>query len=68
MKCQNVFLDILLSQKFALLCDLLCINFQDNVAKGMLDFTMINSKMKDGVYEQSSQLYGDDILQVMQLV
>lgn len=64
MKCQNVFLGILLSQKFASLCDLLCVNFQDNVAKGMLDFTMVNLKMKDGVYEQSSRLFGDDILQI----
>ncbi|KAJ0973204.1 hypothetical protein J5N97_021163 [Dioscorea zingiberensis] len=63
-KCQNVFLDILLSPKFASLCDLLCVNFQHNVVKSMFDFSRINSKMKDGVYEQSSRIFGEDILQI----
>nr|XP_010905320.1 PHD finger protein EHD3 isoform X2 [Elaeis guineensis] len=63
-KCQNVFLDILRSEKFALLCDLLCVTLQDNKGKGFFDFSVINSKMKTWEYEKSPGLFDQDMQQV----
>ncbi|XP_008783326.1 PHD finger protein EHD3-like isoform X2 [Phoenix dactylifera] len=63
-KCQNVFLDILRSEKFALLCDLLCITLQDDKGKRFFDFSLINSKMKNGDYEKLPGSFDQDIQQV----
>ncbi|EHA8587006.1 putative PHD finger protein EHD3 [Cocos nucifera] len=63
-KCQKVFLDILRSEKFALLCDLLCVTLQDNKGKGFFDFSLINSKMKNWEYEKSPGLFDQDMQQV----
>ncbi|KAJ6839849.1 PHD finger protein EHD3-like [Iris pallida] len=64
MKCQEVFLDILRSEKFILMCDLLGKNFQAINAEKLLDFSQINLKMKNGVYEHSPGLFNQDIQQV----
>ncbi|KAJ6830139.1 PHD finger protein EHD3-like [Iris pallida] len=64
MKCQEVFLDLLCSEKFVLMCDLLGKNFQDINAKKLFDFSQINLKMKNGVYEQSPGVFNQDIQQV----
>ncbi|KAG1328090.1 putative PHD finger protein EHD3 [Cocos nucifera] len=63
-KCQNVFLDILRSEKFALLCDLLCVTLQDDKGKRFFDFSLINSKMKNGDYEKLPGSFDQDIQQV----
>ncbi|THU62860.1 hypothetical protein C4D60_Mb01t09590 [Musa balbisiana] len=61
---QEHFLDILRSEKFLLLCDLICHNFQDNKVKLFFDFSLINSKMKNGDYKQSPGLFSQDIQEV----
>nr|XP_009393460.1 PREDICTED: PHD finger protein EHD3-like isoform X1 [Musa acuminata subsp. malaccensis] len=61
---QEHFLDILRSEKFFLLCDLICHNFQDNKVKLFFDFSLINSKMKNGDYKQSPGLFSQDIQEV----
>ncbi|XP_064956502.1 PHD finger protein EHD3-like isoform X3 [Musa acuminata AAA Group] len=61
---QEHFLDILRSEKFFLLCDLICHNFQDNKIKLFFDFSLINSKMKNGDYKQSPGLFSQDIQEV----
>ncbi|XP_073003831.1 PHD finger protein EHD3-like [Typha latifolia] len=64
LKCKNIFRDILCAEKFALLCHLLCRNFQDNQMNRYFDFSIINSKMENGDYGQSPQLFDQDIQQV----
>ncbi|KAH7685324.1 Histone-lysine N-methyltransferase protein [Dioscorea alata] len=61
LKCANVFREILLSEKFALLCDLLQGNFHDVKLNGVFDLSMINSRMGSGYYEQFPELFDQDI-------
>ncbi|WOL17866.1 PHD finger protein EHD3-like [Canna indica] len=63
-KCEKAFLEILISDKFAMLCDFLLENFEGNKAEFFLDFSLIDSKMKNGVYEQSPELFDHDIQQI----
>lgn len=59
--CQHAFLDIILSEKFTLLCKLLVENFQEMTAGNLLGLSLINMRMKDGVYERSPSLFLSDI-------
>lgn len=61
LKCANVFREILLSEKFALLCDLLQGNFHDVKLNGVFDLSMINSRMGSGYYEQFPEFFDQDI-------
>ncbi|KAF8411725.1 hypothetical protein HHK36_004283 [Tetracentron sinense] len=61
--CQRIFLDILVSEKFTLLCKLLSENFQDIKDGSFFDFSVIDSRMKEGAYEQSPILFSTDIQQ-----
>lgn len=63
-RCQSVLFDIIVSDKFSLLCSLLCSNFQGIKAGDIFDFKLINSKMEEGEYEECSQLFANDIQQV----
>ncbi|PRQ26652.1 putative histone acetyltransferase chromatin regulator PHD family [Rosa chinensis] len=62
--CQHAFFNILVSEKFALLCKLLLQNFQGIKADSIFDLKHINSRMKSGVYEDSPLLFSKDMQQV----
>ncbi|KAJ9146231.1 hypothetical protein P3X46_028521 [Hevea brasiliensis] len=59
--CQRAFLNIMLSEKFTLLCKLLVENFKEMKADNLLGSSLINMRMKDGVYEHSPSLFFTDI-------
>ncbi|KAK8965592.1 Methyl-CpG-binding domain-containing protein 9 [Platanthera guangdongensis] len=63
-KFQNVLLEIFRSEDFASLCDLVCESFQNRTASKLLDFSLINSKLRNGVYEQMPVSFNEDIQQV----
>ncbi|CAL9158659.1 unnamed protein product [Musa hybrid cultivar] len=63
-KCEKAFLEILISEKFAILCDFLWDTFEENKAKTFLDFRLIDSKLKNGDYERSLELYNQDVQQI----
>ncbi|XP_068648829.1 PHD finger protein EHD3 isoform X2 [Aristolochia californica] len=60
-KCQRVFLEVIASDKFISLCRLLCENFQGIKAENVLNFSLINSRIKTGEYEKSTVLFDADI-------
>ncbi|CAA2969669.1 PHD finger EHD3 isoform X1 [Olea europaea subsp. europaea] len=60
----SMFSDIIMSEKFAQLCNLLLENFQGLKAEKLLDLSLINSRMKEGAYESSPVLFYSDIQQV----
>ncbi|XVE60255.1 hypothetical protein DITRI_Ditri05aG0114300 [Diplodiscus trichospermus] len=62
--CQRVFFDVIISEKFTSLCKLLFDNFQGIKLDSLFHFSLINSRMKDGVYEHSPMLFASDIQQV----
>ncbi|KAF8404041.1 hypothetical protein HHK36_008918 [Tetracentron sinense] len=62
--CQRVFLNVIVSEKFTLLCKLLCENFKGIKVDRLFDFSVINSRMKEGFYEQSPTQFSTDIQQV----
>ncbi|KAK1263579.1 Methyl-CpG-binding domain-containing protein 9 [Acorus gramineus] len=59
-KFQSAFLDVIMSEKFATLCDLLC-GIKHN---SIIDLGIINSKIKDGTYESSPEILAVDVQQV----
>lgn len=61
---QCAFYNIIISGKFSQLCKLLCENFPETKIDRVLDFRLINSRMKEGAYEQSQVLFSSDMLQV----
>lgn len=63
-KCQKVILEIFCSETFASLCDLVCESFQNKTVRELLDFSLINSKLKTGVYEQVPFSFHEDIQQL----
>ncbi|CAN4075709.1 unnamed protein product [Withania somnifera] len=62
--CQNMFLDIVKSKKFAQLCYVLFEKFEGMKADKFFDIALIHSRMKDGSYEGSSLLFHSDIQQM----
>ncbi|XP_020247535.1 PHD finger protein EHD3-like isoform X2 [Asparagus officinalis] len=63
-KCQDAFFNILCSEKFASLCNLLCESFQVIKVDKLFDISQINSNMKNGVYDQSPGLFSEDLQQL----
>ncbi|WOL04504.1 PHD finger protein EHD3-like isoform X2 [Canna indica] len=63
-KCEKAFLDILISEKFALLCDFLWETFEESKAKILLDFSLIDSKLKKGDYKRSPEFFIQDVQQI----
>ncbi|KAK7286934.1 hypothetical protein RJT34_22301 [Clitoria ternatea] len=63
-RCQRVFCNILASEKFNSLCEVLLENFQGMKPESVLDFSVINSRMKEQAYEQSPTLFLSDVLEV----
>ena len=63
--CQRVFFDVIISEKFTSLCKILFDNFQGIRLDSLFHLNLINSRMKDGVYEHSPMLFLSDIQQVI---
>lgn len=62
--CKRALFDVLISTKFAELCDLLFGNFQGMKINSLFDFSLISSRIKEGAYESSPMLFHSDIQQV----
>ncbi|XWS15187.1 hypothetical protein CRYUN_Cryun35bG0072800 [Craigia yunnanensis] len=62
--CQHVFFDVIISEKFTSLCKILFDNFQGIKLDSIFHLNLINSRMKDGVYEHSPMLFSSDIQRV----
>ncbi|PON60123.1 Autoimmune regulator [Parasponia andersonii] len=62
--CRHACFNVLISEKFTSLCKLLLENFQGAKIDKLFDFTLINSRMKDGVYDNTPLLFLSDIQQV----
>ncbi|KAF5749075.1 RING/FYVE/PHD-type zinc finger family protein putative isoform 1 [Tripterygium wilfordii] len=62
--CMNAFSDILVSEKFNSLCKLLVENFQGVKGDSLFNLSLINSRMKEGAYEQKPELFSVDVQQV----
>ena len=61
--CHNALFDILVSEKFALLCDLLAATFHVN-KPDVIGLQRIDAKMRNGDYAQNPALLDHDIKQV----
>ena len=64
-RCQRLFCDILASEKFSSLCKILLENFQEMKPETVVDFSLINSRMKEQAYDQSPTLFLSDLQQVI---
>lgn len=62
--CQQTFLDVIMSENFSILCNILLENFQEMRVDKCFDIAHINSRMKEGAYEKSPSLFYSDIQQV----
>uniref|UniRef100_A0A0A9CM12 PHD-type domain-containing protein n=1 Tax=Arundo donax TaxID=35708 RepID=A0A0A9CM12_ARUDO len=61
-RCQNILMDVLRSENFALLCNVLCRTVhQDEERTRYFDFDVIDSRMKNGNYGHSPGLFIDDL-------
>ncbi|XP_016699858.2 PHD finger protein EHD3 isoform X1 [Gossypium hirsutum] len=60
-RCQRVFFDVIISEKFTSLCKLLLENFQGIKLDNLFHLSLINSRMKEGEYERSPMLFASDI-------
>lgn len=61
-KCQNVLMDVLRSENFALLCSVLCRTVhQDEERARYFDFCVIDSRMKNGEYGHEPKLFLHDL-------
>lgn len=63
--CRCTFFDIIMSEKFAQLCNLLLENFEGMKADKLFDLNRINSRMKERAYENSPLLFQSDIQEVL---
>lgn len=62
--CKCAFSDILMSENFTELCNLLLQNFDGVKVDRIFDVSTIDSRMKEGAYEDSPMLFDSDIQQV----
>ena len=63
--CWRAFLSIIDSQKFISLCKLLSENFRGIKADNVFDFSLVNSRIKEGAYENSPTLFLSDVQQAI---
>ncbi|XP_078179326.1 PHD finger protein EHD3-like isoform X2 [Carex rostrata] len=63
-KCQNTLVEVLVSEKFVMLCDILFRNFRVKDYRRYIDLTKIHYRMKNNLYEKSPHLFLRDILQL----
>ncbi|KAG7025011.1 PHD finger protein EHD3 [Cucurbita argyrosperma subsp. argyrosperma] len=66
--CWRAFLSIIDSQKFISLCKLLSENFRGIKADNVFDFSLVNSRIKEGAYENSPTLFLSDIWRKFQAI
>lgn len=66
--CRRAFRSIIDSQKFVSLCKLLSENFRGIKADNVFDFSLVNSRIKEGAYENSSTLFLSDIQQACLII
>lgn len=64
-RCSYTFSDIIMSEQFAQLCNLLLENFEGMHADKFFDLNHINSRMKEKAYENSPLLFQSDIQEVL---
>uniref|UniRef100_A0A0A9D4L7 PHD-type domain-containing protein n=1 Tax=Arundo donax TaxID=35708 RepID=A0A0A9D4L7_ARUDO len=62
--CNNALFDILVSEKFALLCDALAATFLVNKPDEVIGFERIDARMRNGEYAQNPTLFDHDIKQI----
>ncbi|KAL3641725.1 hypothetical protein CASFOL_012540 [Castilleja foliolosa] len=62
--CERTFSDIIMSEKFAQLCNLLVENFQGVNADKIFDFKHINSRMKENIYGSSPLRFQLDLQEI----
>ncbi|KAM0843435.1 hypothetical protein ACQ4PT_057700 [Festuca glaucescens] len=61
-ECKNVLVDVLRSENFALLCNVLCKTVhQDEERSRYFDFGVIDSRMKNGEYGCAPEMFKDDL-------
>jgi len=61
-RCQNILMDVLRSENFALLCSVLCRTVhQDGERTRYFDFGVIDSRMKNGNYGHEPELFMHDL-------
>lgn len=61
---KNALFSVLISTKFAELCDLLCGNFHGMNISSLFNLGLINSRINEGAYKTSPMLFHSDIQQV----
>lgn len=64
-QCQRVFQNVLASENFKMLCELLCGNFRGVRVESIAEFSSINSRMREGTYGLFPALFHTDIQQVV---
>ncbi|KAF9609731.1 hypothetical protein IFM89_018179 [Coptis chinensis] len=62
--CQRVFHDVIASENFVKLCKLLSENLQGIKVERFSEFSIINTRMKNGAYGHSARLFTEDIHQL----
>ncbi|KAK3122499.1 hypothetical protein QOZ80_8AG0614450 [Eleusine coracana subsp. coracana] len=62
--CNNALFDILISEKFALLCDCLAATFNIDKPDEVIGLANIDSRMINGDYAQNPKLFDHDIKQI----
>jgi hypothetical protein len=62
--CHKALFDILISEKFAMLCDLLAATFHVNTPDDVIGLQIIDAKMRNGDYAQNPALLDHDIKKV----
>jgi hypothetical protein len=62
--CNNALFDILVSEKFALLCDSLTVSFHISKPDEVIGLANIDARMRNGDYALDPKLFDHDIKQV----
>ncbi|KAJ4786435.1 Methyl-CpG-binding domain-containing protein 9 [Rhynchospora pubera] len=63
-KCQNTLVEILVSERFVMLCDILFRNFRAKDYRRYIDLTKIHYRMRSGRYEKAPKSFLGDILKL----
>ncbi|KMT19647.1 hypothetical protein BVRB_1g010340 [Beta vulgaris subsp. vulgaris] len=63
-QCERAFFRLLMSGKFASFCNMLSENFHGLKIEKILDFSIINTRIKEGAYEHKPMLFSSDIQQI----
>ena len=66
--CHRLLCNITASKKFSSMQKLLCENFHGVKPESVCDFSVLNSRIGEGAYEQSPTLFLSDIQQVISIV